>query len=85
MTETELHEGRPVLWCACGKGNEMNVFLTGVFSTYRAFDKGRQTSNTRIGSKRIHLVRTRGGNQKFQDLWICTSYLSPWHKGLGSS
>ncbi|KAG9548143.1 hypothetical protein KCU71_g14655, partial [Aureobasidium melanogenum] len=29
----------------------------------RAFEKGRQAANTRIGAKRIHLVRTRGGNR----------------------
>ncbi|RKF84168.1 40S ribosomal protein S8-B [Golovinomyces cichoracearum] len=34
----------------------------------RAFEAGRQESNTRIGSKRIHLVRTRGGNRKFRAL-----------------
>lgn len=35
---------------------------------YRAFEKGRQPANTRIGPKRIHLVRTRGGNKKFRGL-----------------
>ncbi|KAF2141220.1 uncharacterized protein K452DRAFT_287929 [Aplosporella prunicola CBS 121167] len=34
----------------------------------RAFEKGRQPANTRIGTKRIHLVRTRGGNRKFRAL-----------------
>ncbi|KAF2668653.1 40S ribosomal protein S8-B [Microthyrium microscopicum] len=34
----------------------------------RAFEKGRQAANTRIGPKRIHLVRTRGGNRKFRAL-----------------
>lgn len=33
-----------------------------------AFEKGRQPANTRIGAKRIHLVRTRGGNRKFRAL-----------------
>ncbi|KAI5295112.1 ribosomal protein S8A [Ascosphaera acerosa] len=37
-------------------------------SSCRAFEKGRQPANTRIGTKRIHLVRTRGGNQKFRAL-----------------
>lgn len=32
----------------------------------RAFEKGRQPANTRIGAKRIHLVRTRGGNRKYR-------------------
>lgn len=36
----------------------------------RAFEKGRQPANTRIGAKRIHLVRTRGGNRKFRGLRI---------------
>jgi small subunit ribosomal protein S8e len=35
---------------------------------HRAFEKGRQPANTRIGPKRIHLVRTRGGNRKFRAL-----------------
>ncbi|OBT51967.1 hypothetical protein VE04_08519 [Pseudogymnoascus sp. 24MN13] len=34
----------------------------------RAFEAGRQPANTRIGAKRIHLVRTRGGNRKFRAL-----------------
>jgi len=34
----------------------------------RAFEKGRQPANTRIGAKRVHLVRTRGGNRKFRAL-----------------
>jgi len=34
----------------------------------RAFEKGRQPANTRIGNKRIHLVRTRGGNTKYRGL-----------------
>ncbi|KAG6086146.1 ribosomal protein S8A, partial [Claviceps sp. LM219 group G6] len=28
----------------------------------RAFEAGRQGANTRIGAKRVHTVRTRGGN-----------------------
>eukprot|EP01130_Rhizamoeba_saxonica_P003265 TRINITY_DN1395_c0_g1_i1.p1 TRINITY_DN1395_c0_g1~~TRINITY_DN1395_c0_g1_i1.p1 ORF type:complete len:202 (+),score=41.63 TRINITY_DN1395_c0_g1_i1:96-701(+) len=38
----------------------------------RKFEMGRQPSNTRIGEKRIHLVRTRGGNQKFRALRLDT-------------
>ncbi|TEY60237.1 hypothetical protein BOTCAL_0183g00050 [Botryotinia calthae] len=34
----------------------------------RAFEAGRQEAGTRIGTKRIHLVRTRGGNRKFRAL-----------------
>jgi small subunit ribosomal protein S8e len=34
----------------------------------RAFEAGRQGANTRIGPKRVHSVRTRGGNQKHRAL-----------------
>ncbi|KAK4455658.1 ribosomal protein S8e/ribosomal biogenesis NSA2 [Podospora aff. communis PSN243] len=34
----------------------------------RAFELGRQPANTRIGAKRIHTVRTRGGNHKYRAL-----------------
>ncbi|KAF3358530.1 60S ribosomal protein L10a [Verticillium dahliae VDG1] len=34
----------------------------------RAFEAGRQEANTRIGAKRIHTVRTRGGNHKYRAL-----------------
>ncbi|RYP40803.1 hypothetical protein DL767_001449 [Monosporascus sp. MG133] len=34
----------------------------------RAFEAGRQEANTRIGPKRIHTVRTRGGNHKYRAL-----------------
>jgi small subunit ribosomal protein S8e len=34
----------------------------------RAFEAGRQEANTRIGAKRIHVVRTRGGNHKYRAL-----------------
>jgi len=34
----------------------------------RAFEAGRQAANTRIGAKRIHTVRTRGGNHKYRAL-----------------
>ncbi|KAG0265296.1 40S ribosomal protein [Actinomortierella ambigua] len=32
----------------------------------RKFELGRQAANTKLGPKRIHEVRTRGGNQKFR-------------------
>ncbi|KAF9944974.1 hypothetical protein BGZ65_011348, partial [Modicella reniformis] len=32
----------------------------------RKFELGRQAVNTKLGSKRIHEVRTRGGNRKFR-------------------
>ncbi|KAJ7783315.1 ribosomal protein S8e/ribosomal biogenesis NSA2 [Mycena metata] len=34
----------------------------------RKFELGRQPANTKLGAKRIHTVRTRGGNTKFRAL-----------------
>ena len=34
----------------------------------RAFEKARQPAMTKIGGKRVHMVRCRGGNQKFRAL-----------------
>jgi small subunit ribosomal protein S8e len=34
----------------------------------RKFELGRPAANTKIGPQRVHLVRTRGGNQKFRAL-----------------
>lgn len=34
----------------------------------RAFEAGRQKADTRIGAKRVHTVRTRGGNHKYRAL-----------------
>ncbi|KAJ4424209.1 ribosomal protein S8A [Gnomoniopsis sp. IMI 355080] len=34
----------------------------------RVFEAGRQPAQTRIGAKRIHTVRTRGGNHKYRAL-----------------
>jgi len=48
----------------------------------RAFEKGRQPANTRIGNKRIHLVRTRGGNQKFRALRIDSGNFSWGSEGI---
>lgn len=49
---------------------------------YRAFEKGRQPANTRIGPKRIHLVRTRGGNQKFRGLRLESGNFSWGSEGI---
>ncbi|KAL2886995.1 40S ribosomal protein S8 [Ceratocystis lukuohia] len=38
----------------------------------RAFEAGRQGANTRIGPKRVHVVRTRGGNHKYRALRLDT-------------
>jgi len=48
----------------------------------RAFEKGRQPANTRIGNKRIHLVRTRGGNRKFRALRLDTGNFSWGSEGI---
>ncbi|KAL1881696.1 ribosomal protein S8A [Paecilomyces lecythidis] len=48
----------------------------------RAFEKGRQPANTRIGNKRIHLVRTRGGNQKFRALRLDSGNFSWGSEGI---
>jgi small subunit ribosomal protein S8e len=34
----------------------------------RKFELGRQPANTKLGTKRIHTVRVRGGNLKFRAL-----------------
>jgi len=48
----------------------------------RAFEKGRQPANTRIGAKRIHLVRTRGGNQKYRALRLDSGNFSWGSEGI---
>ena len=48
----------------------------------RAFEKGRQPANTRIGPKRIHLVRTRGGNRKFRGLRLESGNFSWGSEGI---
>lgn len=48
----------------------------------RAFEKGRQPANTRIGNKRIHLVRVRGGNQKFRALRLDSGNFSWGSEGV---
>jgi len=48
----------------------------------RAFEKGRQPANTRIGNKRIHLVRTRGGNTKYRALRLDSGNFSWGSEGI---
>ncbi|KAF1991689.1 ribosomal protein S8e [Aulographum hederae CBS 113979] len=48
----------------------------------RAFEKGRQAASTRIGAKRIHLVRTRGGNRKFRALRLDSGNFSWGSEGV---
>ncbi|KAJ3294626.1 40S ribosomal protein [Borealophlyctis nickersoniae] len=38
----------------------------------RKFELGRQAANTRIGAKRVHVVRVRGGNLKYRALRLET-------------
>ncbi|KAI9099245.1 ribosomal protein S8e/ribosomal biogenesis NSA2 [Phlyctochytrium arcticum] len=38
----------------------------------RKFELGRQAANTKIGAKRVHAVRVRGGNVKFRALRLDT-------------
>merc|ERR1712096_427690 len=42
----------------------------------RKYELGRQSSNTKIGHKRIRTVRTRGGNQKYRALRLDTGNFS---------
>lgn len=48
----------------------------------RAFEKGRQPANTRIGGKRIHLVRVRGGNTKYRALRLDSGNFSWGSEGV---
>ncbi|EDO18051.1 hypothetical protein Kpol_1045p37 [Vanderwaltozyma polyspora DSM 70294] len=52
------------------------------FRKKRKFELGRQAANTKIGTKRIHSVRTRGGNQKFRALRIETGNFSWASEGV---
>jgi small subunit ribosomal protein S8e len=42
----------------------------------RKYDMGRQMAMTKIGSKRIHTVRVRGGNKKFRAMRLDTGNFS---------
>ena len=52
------------------------------FRKKRKFELGRQPANTKIGAKRIHSVRTRGGNEKFRALRIETGNFSWGSEGV---
>lgn len=52
------------------------------FRKKRKFELGRQPANTKIGAKRIHSVRTRGGNQKFRALRVETGNFSWGSEGV---
>lgn len=62
---------------------EFSVWTNSYISSFnRAFEKGRQPANTRIGTKRIHLVRTRGGNRKFRALRLESGNFSWGSEGI---
>merc|ERR1712002_639937 len=42
----------------------------------RKFELGRPAANTKLGTKRIHTVRTRGGNKKYRALRLDTGNFS---------
>ncbi|KAA8905343.1 ribosomal protein S8e/ribosomal biogenesis NSA2 [Sphaerosporella brunnea] len=48
----------------------------------RAFELGRQSAVTRIGPKRVHVVRTRGGNRKFRGLRLDSGNFSWGSEGV---
>ncbi|RFU28228.1 hypothetical protein B7463_g8108, partial [Scytalidium lignicola] len=48
----------------------------------RVFEAGRQEAGTRIGTKRIHLVRTRGGNRKYRALRLEAGNFSWGSEGI---
>ncbi|ODV84751.1 hypothetical protein CANARDRAFT_8327 [[Candida] arabinofermentans NRRL YB-2248] len=52
------------------------------FRKKRKFELGRQGANTKIGTKRIHSVRTRGGNTKYRALRIETGNFSWASEGV---
>ncbi|KAJ6260118.1 40S ribosomal protein S8-B [Drechslerella dactyloides] len=52
------------------------------FRKKRAFELGRQYTNTRIGAKRIHLVRTRGGNTKYRAIRLDSGNFSWGSEGI---
>lgn len=52
------------------------------FRKKRKFEMGRQPANTKIGAKRIHPVRVRGGNEKFRALRLDTGNFSWGTEGV---
>lgn len=48
----------------------------------RAYELGRQSANTRIGGKRIHIVRVRGGNRKHRALRLDSGNFSWGSEGI---
>lgn len=70
------------LWRCCGNANNGRAGIsrdsrhkrraTGgkrpFYRKKRVFESGRQAANTKLGPKRVHVVRGRGGNLKFRAL-----------------
>jgi len=52
------------------------------FRKKRAFELGRQSTHTRIGPKRIHLVRVRGGNLKHRGIRLDSGNFSWGSEGI---
>lgn len=48
----------------------------------RKFEMGRQAAMTKLGPKRIHTVRVRGGNKKFRALRLDTGNFSWGSEGV---
>ncbi|CAL8071993.1 unnamed protein product [Orchesella dallaii] len=48
----------------------------------RKFELGRPAANTKLGARRVHAVRTRGGNQKFRALRLDTGNMSWGSEGI---
>ncbi|CAF0870909.1 unnamed protein product [Brachionus calyciflorus] len=48
----------------------------------RKFELGRPAANTRLGTQRIHTVRTRGGNKKYRALRLDTGNFSWGSEGI---
>ena len=65
-----------------GTGAGIEIWRKILRQTYRAFEKGRQPAATRIGAKRIHLVRVRGGNQKYRALRLDSGNFSWGSEGI---
>lgn len=64
------------------RGTTSSIYPNTMTYDCRAFEKGRQPANTRIGTKRIHLVRTRGGNQKYRALRLDSGNFSWGSEGI---
>jgi ribosomal protein S8E len=60
----------------CLREGQVCTILYPLFQRTTSDNCHRQPANTRIGAKRVHLVRTRGGNRKFRALRLDTGNFS---------